>query len=259
MFRLPLVVCLLPLWATTAATAAPLFPNSVASNDLDFITDDDPAAAFCLRFDGLARAEMPDKRNNILFADDVRTFTASWSDNTTVGLWVHPDITTDEEATALVTSVAEAVAKLPTGMRSLLNHVVIHAGDETAFSEDIGRFFVLYSDNIRSRLSTHDLQETVFHESVHATIDVPLAESADWLAAQSADGAFITTYAAENPEGEDMAESALFAWAMLKHPGRLPPEIESAVTDLIPNRLAYFEALFADFALPDPANPAPPC
>lgn len=253
-----LAFCLLPLWATSAA-AEPLFPNSVASNDLDFITGDDPAAAFCLRFDGLTRAEMPDKRNDILFADDVRVFTATYSDDTTVGLWVHPAIATEEEATALVTAVAEAVAKLPTAMRSLLNHVVIHAGDETAFSEDIGRFIILYSDNIRSRISTHDLQETVFHESIHATIDVPHAESGDWLAAQSADGAFVTTYAAENPAGEDMAESALFAWAMVKHPGRLPAETEAAVTALIPNRLAYFEGLFTDFALPDPATPAPPC
>ncbi len=253
-----LAFCLMPLWATTAA-AEPLFPNSVASNDLDFITEDDPAAAFCLRFDGLTRAEMPDKRNDLLFADDVQVFTATYSDDTHVGIWVHPDIATEEEATALAAPVAEAVAKLPTAMRSLLNHVVIHAGDETAFSEDIGRFFVLYSDNIRSRISTNDLQETVFHESVHATIDVPHAQSAEWLAAQTADGAFVTTYAAENPADEDMAESALFAWAMVKHPDRLPPETQAAVAALMPNRLAYFEKLFADFALPDPATPAPPC
>jgi len=250
---------LLPLWLASAALAEPLFPNSVASNDLDFITASDPAAAFCLRFDGRTRAEMPDQRNDILLAADVRVFTATYSDDTAVGLWVHPDIATDEEATALVTPVAEAVAKLPTAMRSLLNHVVIHAGNETAFSEDIGRFIILYSDNIRSRISTNDLQETVFHESVHATIDIPHAESGDWLAAQSADAAFVTTYAAENSADEDMAESALFAWAMVKHPGRLPPETEAAVAALMPNRLAYFDALFADMPLPDPARSAPPC
>ncbi len=124
--RCRLLSCLLPLWAT-AAMADPLFPNSVASNDLDFITDDDPGAAFCLRFDGLTSAEMPDKRNDILFADNVRTFTATYSDDTTVGLWVHPDIVSEEEATELATAVADAIAKLPNDMRSLLNHVVIHA------------------------------------------------------------------------------------------------------------------------------------
>lgn len=247
------------LLLATPALADPLFPNSVTSNDLDFIHDDDPAAAFCLRFSGLTRAEMPDKRHDELFADDVRVFAATYSDGATVELWVHPSIATEDEAKTLVTPVAEAIAKLPAEMRGLLNHVVIHDGDETAFSEDVGRFFVLYSDNIRARLSTHDLQETVFHESVHATLDVPHADSDGWRAAQAADGGFLTTYAADNPDGEDMAESALFAWAMIQHPGRLPPEIESGVSALIPNRLAFFENLFADWPLPDPAVPAPPC
>jgi hypothetical protein len=257
--RIMLPLTLLATLALSTARADPLFPNSVASNDLDFITGDDPGTAFCLRFSGLTRAEMPDKRNDVLFADDVRVFAATFADDTALELWVHPDIATEEEAIALVTPVTEAIARLPIQMRSLLNHVVIHSGDETAFAEDVGRFFVLYSDNIRSRISTHDLQETVFHESVHATIDVPHADSPEWLAAQAADGAFVTTYAAENPEAEDMAETALFAWTTLKHPGRLPPEIEASVSTLVPARLAFFDTLFADWTLADPAAPAPDC
>lgn len=247
------------LLIASPALADPLFPNSVTSNDLDFIHDADPAAAYCLRLTGRMRAEMPDKRHDELFADDVRIFAAAFGDGPTVELWLHPAIVTEEEATTLATAVADAVAKLPTGMRALLHHVVIHDGDETAFAEDKGRFFILYADSIRARLSTHDLQETVFHESVHATLDIPHAESAAWRAAQTADAAFLTTYAAENPEDEDMAETALFAWAVLNHPGRLPPEIKAAVTALVPARLAYFDGLFATLPPPDPAIPAPPC
>lgn len=241
------------------ALADPLFPNSVTSNDLDFIHDDDPAAAYCLQFSALTRAEMPDKRHDELFADNVRTFVASFADGPTVEIRLHPAISSEDEARDLATHVAGALAKLPTPMRDLLNHVVIHQGDETAFAEDLGRFFVLSSDNIRARISTHDLQETVFHEAVHATLDVPHADSAAWRAAQTADGRFLTTYAADNPDGEDMAESALFAWAMIKHPGRLPPEIETAVAALIPNRLTFFEGLFGEWPLPDAGAPARPC
>lgn len=257
MLRHSLVIAALGLAGPAAAD--PLFPNSVTSNDLDFIREDDPGAAFCLRLDTRAQAEMPDKRNDILFVADVRQFSAHYADGPIVGLWVHPAIAAEDEARTLASAVAAAVAKLPTGMRALLGHVVIHAGDETAFAEDLGRFFVLYADNIRARLSTHDLQETVFHESVHATLDVPHADSPGWRAAQSADGAFVTAYAADNPEGEDMAESALFAWAMLTHPGRLPPEVAAGVAARIPNRLAYFEALFADLPPPDPALAPPHC
>lgn len=129
-------------------------------------------------------------------------------------------------------------------MRSKLDHVVIHKGDEVAFGEKGGHLFVLYSDNIRTRIRNHDLEETVFHESVHATLDAKYLRARKWRNAQRADGAFITVYAANLPEKEDLAESALFAWTMLVHPGRLPARVEQRVRDIMPNRLAFFENLF---------------
>jgi len=139
---------------------------------------------------------------------------------------------------------AAAVGKLPTFMRASLDHVVIHRGDETAFGESEGRFFVLYSANIKTRIRNHDLEETVFHESVHATLDSKYARSKQWLAAQKADGDFITKYAKRLPKKEDLAESALFAWAMIMHPGRLPTNIEARAREIMPNRLAFLQTLF---------------
>jgi hypothetical protein len=241
-----MIMCLCILLAAACPSSAePLFPNSVVSNDLDFIHDDDPGPSVCLEYDGTSRAEMADKRHDTLFADDVHIFRAVYADGTGIGIWVHPAVGDRAAARALAEPVMQAVAKLPRPMRERLNHVVIHEGDETAFAEDVGRFFVLYSDNIRSRISTHDLQETVFHESVHATLDVPYASSAEWKAAQAADANFITEYAAENPDKEDLAESALFAWAVLNYPGRLPRDVEDAVKALMPNRLNFFEALLS--------------
>ena len=49
------------------------------------------------------------------------------------------------------------------------------------------------------------------HESVHAAWDKTHAKSAEWQDAQKKDGGFITDYARKNPQGEDLAESALFA------------------------------------------------
>ena len=226
------------------AVGDPLFPNSVVSNDIDFIHTDDESAFSCLTYEGTQRAEMPDKRKDELFADAVHIFTAHYSDGTMVGLGAHPDLGSRDDALGSVEPVAEAVGKLPTFMRDTLSHVVIHKGDETAFAEHEGHFFVLYSGNIQTRISNHDLEETVFHESVHATLDLEYLGSAEWRKAQRADGAYITEYAARLPKKEDMAESALFAWAMLVHPGRLPADIEQQVGEIIPNRLAFFEELF---------------
>ena len=227
-----------------SALAEPIFPNSVVSNDLDFITVSDPSAYVCLRFLDRIRAEMPDKRHDGLFVDHVYAFHAGYTDGTQVEVWVHPDVGTQTEAAELSGYVAEAVGKLPTFMREKLNHVGIHAGDETAFAESEGRFFMLYSENIAKRLQTHDLEETVFHESVHATIEHPHNNTDAWRNAQKADNAYITEYASHRTE--DMAESALFARTVLVYPGRLPQDIERKVRETIPNRLKFFAQFFID-------------
>lgn len=242
--RSVLLGILMMTFQSLAANADPLFPNSVVSNDLEFIRTDDQSVFSCVAFQGTERAEMPDKRNDALFDSGTFMFQANYQDGTSVGLWAHSDFGSHSTALRSVEPVAQAIGKLPTVMRSKLDHVVIHKGDEVAFGEADGHFFVLYSDNIRTRIRNHDLEETVFHESVHATLDAKYLRNRAWRSAQRADGAFITEYAARLPDKEDMAESALFAWTVLVHPGRLPQGIEARVRQIMPNRLAFFEDLF---------------
>lgn len=94
------------------------------------------------------------------------------------------------------------------------------------------------------RISNNDLEETIFHESIHAALDSEYLESTEWLNAQQNDDAFITQYAKDNSNKEDMAESALFSYTMIKYPNRLTPEIETWVKTNIPNRYAFFETIF---------------
>ncbi len=238
-----LIFCLLasPL---IAGEKEPLFENSVVSNDLEFIRSDDKSTFKKVKLTGRDRKEMPDKRNDNLFADGAAVYRVRFKDGVETEIWAHPDLDDDKELKELTTLISEGLGKLPRFMRAKLSHVILHEGDEVAFGEEVGRFFVLYSDNIRKRVSTHDLEETIFHEACHATLEHVHARHPDWLAAQKKDGAFITKYAARLPLKEDLPESALFAYTVLKHPGRLPVEVEKAVRELMPNRLLYFEKLF---------------
>jgi hypothetical protein len=225
-------------------TEQPLFPNSVVSNNLDFIREYDQGPEGVLNYDGTLRQEMPDKRNNILNADNVYTFRAVYEDDSSVGIWVHPDIGSKDQATKIATKIINPVGKLHTSMRSKLDHIVIHNGDETAFAEKDAHFFVLYSNNIATRIANNDLEETVFHEAVHATLDKQHAESEAWKTAVTKDNAYITDYAANNTKKEDLAESALFAWAVIIHPNRLSASIEERVKALIPHRINFFKQIF---------------
>mgnify|MGYP001363285066 FL=1 len=60
-----------------------------------------------------------------------------------------------------------------------------------------------------------------------------------WRAAQKADPGFMTEYARDRFPREDMAETALFAWGILRHPGRIPPADTADIKAVVPNRIAF--------------------
>jgi len=227
-----------------SATEKPLFDNSVVSNNIDFITAEDAFVPSTISFNGIQRQELPDKRRDTLFDDKAFTFSLAFEDKTVVDVYAHSDFKKQANAEKHVEMIARPLGKLPWKMRDTLAHVVIHNGNETAFAEHLGHFFVLYSENMEKRMASNDLEETIFHEAVHATLDHEHLQSAEWKNVQESDVNFITNYAAENPDQEDLAESALFAYTLLKHPGRLPAEVEQWLQKETPNRMAYFYSLF---------------
>lgn len=224
-------------------TTQPLFANSVVSTDFDFISVDDPSSYRNTLFIGRDRREMPDKRSDILFDESAFIFEAEFA-NRSIEISAHSSFEEPDLAESYVSLLANAMGKLPEFMLNDLSHVILHTGDETAFAEDLGNFFVLYSDNIDRRIGTHDLEETVFHESVHAVLDSEYSDSNDWLSSQQRDGNFITQYAADNPAREDLAETALFIYTMENYPERLPTSTVSWINTHIPNKASFIARIF---------------
>ncbi|MEM1378270.1 MAG: hypothetical protein AAGG69_12870 [Pseudomonadota bacterium] len=241
-----ILLSLFVVFAPNSLFAQPLYPNSVASNDLDFILPNDPGACWSISEGDGGRTEMYDPRRDALFVDDARHFDVTFPDQQ-IRINVHPGVSDPKKR---ATEAAESVSRLPTQMREALNYVNILDGDGAAWEEGAGGFFTLYDDLMERRLSEHDLDETVFHESAHVALDRLLARDPDWRANRAADGTFITQYATDNPEKEDIAESALFAWTMQHHPGRLPADVEAAVRAVIPNRLEYLGNMLETYRPP---------
>lgn len=223
---------------------SPLFENSIVSTDIDFIKATDPDAFLNLEYVGQSDKEMPDKRTDNLFDTNTYVFKANFSGNKTVEIWAHSSFGSLNAAQSYAEKLTSRLGKLPSGMRGTLSHVIIHKGDEGAFAEDQGRFFVLYSDNMDTRISNNDLEETVFHETVHVAFDLIYAESTAWKQAQTQDGVFITNYAESRPVREDLAESAIFGYTLIHHPDRLTPEVQQWIQSNIPNRFAILKTIF---------------
>lgn len=223
-------------------TAKPMYPSSVVGTDFDFIRESDPSVWEKSTFLKKARAEMPDKTKDAELFQDAYQFEGTYRDKVKVHFAVHERIGSEAEAKKYVDLAGVRLGRIPHILRKGVERVVINVGNATAFS-DRG-LIVLYTENMGKRIGTHDLEETMFHESVHATWDKDHAAAPGWKAAQQSDPGFVTDYAKRLPEGEDLAESALFAVTLVHHPDRLPPDVSKQLRPLMPSRIAYIEKLF---------------
>ncbi len=222
----------------TGAEAAPLFYSSVNSNDIDYITQDDPSVYACTQYLGEHKREMVGKDYFDPELAGVNVFVMQFSDGTNVELWVHPDVGDAEAAAKEVVHFEGPLGKLPTLMREPLQRVVLNAGDDTPFSEAEGGFIILASQTMKARRAAADMEETVFHETAHVALDTSIGRMAEWAVAQRADDDFMTGYGQEFPVREDMAETALMVFTYFAHPERLGG-VKAKMEEMIPNRLAF--------------------
>jgi hypothetical protein len=85
------------------------------------------------------------------------------------------------------------------------------------------------------------LEETLLHEAAHTSLaDYNL--SADWKAAQQADNNFVSVYARDNPEREDVAESYVAYVAVRYRAARISKADADKIVQAMPNRIAFFDA-----------------
>lgn len=224
--------------------APPLFVNSIVSTDIDFIHSDDPSSFETFEYLYQDIKEMPDKNSDELIDSSAFVFLLSFNDGDELEIWANSDFETIDSAEFYVEKLTDPLGKLPSFMRQKINHVVLHKGDETAFAESAGHFFMMYSENILDRIATNDIEETVFHESVHASFEIDHIETNAWKRAQKKDAAFVTEYGQDFPIREDMAESAIFVYTLIYHPDRLSSETRDWLSTNLSKRIDFFEEIF---------------
>lgn len=228
------------------AEAGPLY-NSMADTVFDLIRTEDPTAFVCLDDHGRAMRQIWDKRIEDEPTVEAYTYTARFADGLTTEVNVNPEFGSEAVARAEAIYHMVALGRLPTRMREGVGRFDIHDGTPT-FSAgprgggwgprgERGRI-IAYAERARDRAARGGLEETMFHEAVHASLDGEWVRSEAWRAAQAADGRFLTAYGEAIPEGEDLADTAPFAFALLHHPGRIPPADAEAIRAAVPNRLA---------------------
>ena len=72
---------------------------------------------------------------------------------------------------------------------------------------------LIHTEQGDSYISSGILDETFIHEAVHTSLDSYVYDTDEWDAAVTEDGIYISDYARDNPDREDIAETFLVWFA----------------------------------------------
>lgn len=218
-------------------TTPPL--NGTIFIDPDIITSADPTALESVTANGTGQRSMYDRRVEDFITVEAHLFDIVFDDGLTAEVRVNPEFAA-ADALAAAQKYARALGHLPTILRSEMQTVSIHRGEEAFVGGDNG--IVVHTDQAALYESAGILEEALAHEAVHTSLDAAHAASPGWLSAQSMDPTFISGVARDFPTVEDVAESFLPYLAVRHRSDRITTFLEGVINDAIPARLAYFDA-----------------
>ena len=209
-----------------------------------FITPDilgpaDPTSLRDITYAGRGERLIYDRRPDRWITVNAYLFDVRYAD-VELEFQVNPEFGRDG-ARAEVDTYAGALGRLPAVLLSRARKVQINAGDELFGGNWHDRSFLIHADQGRRYIRDGYLEEVFIHEGAHVSLDGAHADSGGWRAAQQADNVFISEYARDYPDREDVAESILPYFAVRYRRDRLREADRSAILTAIPNRLVYFD------------------
>ena len=209
--------------------------------DLDIITAADPSAFIQIVSIESGPRVMFDRRADNENGDWVtinpRLFQASYTDGNAIEIQVNPEFD-PSEAAIKAKFYGYAIGQLPKLLRLDVKTVWIHKGDKPFGGGNDN--ILIHTDGLGYHGTA--LEETLFHEACHTSLDSRLYGAA-WSNAQTLDAEYISTYAKDNPAREDVAESCALYYAVRFKPERLSEIDINLITKTIKNRMLVFDSL----------------
>ena len=206
--------------------------------DPDVITDADPTTFTKIEDAGTGERTMYDRRSGWVYLNAF-LFNAGFSDAPEVEIQVNPEFGHVDSARREAERYAPVIGRLPRCIREDVKTVWIHKGVNPfgGGNENL----LIHTGQADLYTAEGILEETLVHEGAHTSLDEDHANASGWLAAQAADGEFISTYARDNPYREDVAETFLLYFALRCRRDRISDALAEAVMRTVPNRIAYFD------------------
>ncbi len=212
--------------------------------DPDIITSDDPTAFASISYTGQDMRTMYDRRENDWIQDNAFLFHVEFDDGLTTEVQVNSEFETSDMALVEATKYATEIGRIPTALRVDMNSMWIHKGVEPFGGGNNN--VLIHIGQAANYIRDGILVETLVHEAAHTSLDARYSNHANWRSAQANDPAFISTYARDNPDREDIAESFVPYLAVKYKSDRIDASLKETIEQTMPNRIAFFDQLNLD-------------
>jgi len=229
LFLFPLLALAEPPFVTTGSDN---FSSTIKETDLTTFVDS--------VYLGMGERTILDRRFEEAITLDVYLFQANYSDGLAIEFEVNPEFGSAEASSTEVEFYAPIIGRLPFVLRRGLHIIWINAG-KGAFTIGTGAILI-HTEEAQGWANSNLLEEILAHEASHLSLDGLYYDSPEWLEAQIADGANISTYGRDKP-AEDQTESFLAYLAIRYRADRLLPDVPKTVNETIPNRIAFYDSL----------------
>jgi hypothetical protein len=223
---------------TTPTPVEPPFWGTIFISP-DILTDEDPTTFEGLTYVGQGTRTMYDRRVASWITVEPFLFDATFDDGLTAEVQVNPEFEDPELAQVQAEKYAEAIGRLPTVLRTEMETVWIHKGDELFGGGNNN--ILIHTEQGERYIADGILLETLMHEAVHTSLDAFHANHPAWRAAQNADPTFISLYARDYPQREDLAESFVPWFAVRYRADRIPESLYNTIVETMPNRIEYLD------------------
>lgn len=219
----------------------PIFSQGTVFVAPDLITSNDPTSLIEVTYIGQANRSMFDRRLKDWATYEAYLFEASYESSEPIEIQVNPEYGTVKEARKQAEKYARVIGQLPWILRSGIKTSWIHKGKELFGG---GNDNVLIHTGMTPDYERRGvLEEAILHEATHTSLDAVVSSSEAWRAAQKSDGIFVSKYAAQHPQREDLAETHLVYLAIRHKPERLPEGFKERVERGIPARLKFLDTM----------------
>jgi len=204
----------------------------------EVITSADTSSLQSVTPNGQAIRTMYDRRSNGWVRLNPYLFNALYANGHVIEIQVNPEFTA-EEALVQAEKYAKELGRLPRVLRRDAKTSWIHKG-RNAFGGGNNNYLIHIEMAEDIYIHRGNLEETLVHEGAHTSLDSYFKDDPDWLYAQQADGTFISEYARDHPNREDIAETFLLYLSYRYRPESLTDEQQEFLVASMSHLTAHF-------------------